>query len=120
MTQSAIARTATGRFTRVDQPPATPREVLARAVAERRSIAERAERLQQAVVNAREASMTALGVVDDCEAALVEAERGEQHRAVALALGEEIPGGPSVAEAQAAVIEAKRLTANELSYFSWL
>ena len=111
-----MARTATGRFAsggdrgfaRVDRPPATPREVLARAAAERRHVEERVERLRQAIVNAREASMTALGVVDDAEAALAEAERGEQRRAVALALGEEIPGGPSVNEAQAAVIEAKR------------
>ena len=41
--------------------------------------------------------MTALGVVDDCELTLTAAERGEQHRVVALALGETVATGLSVA-----------------------
>jgi hypothetical protein len=38
---------------------------------------------------------------------LVEAERGEQHRAVARALGEPHPAGPSVDEARRALTEAQ-------------
>jgi hypothetical protein len=80
---------------------------LARAVTERRHIEQRNERLRQAIVQARENSMSALGVVDAAEAALVEAERTEQHRAVALALGEPHPTGPSVDEARRALTEAR-------------
>jgi hypothetical protein len=98
-----MARTATGRFApggnrdfaRVDQPPATPREVLARAAAERKRIEERSERLRAAIGQARENSMAALGVVDEAEAALLEAERTEERRAIAAALGEAAPAGPS-------------------------
>jgi len=52
--------------------------------------------------------MTALGVVDEAEAALTEAERTEQYRAVALALGEEAPPGVSVEQARRALTEAQR------------
>jgi hypothetical protein len=102
-----MARTTAGRFAQVDRPPATPREVLARAVAERKRIEQRIEQLRQAIIQARENSMSALGHVDDAEAALAEAERTEQRRAVALALGEPHPAGPSVDEARQALIEAR-------------
>jgi hypothetical protein len=79
---------------------------LRRAVAARRSTGNRAERLRAAVVAAREASLTAIGVVDEAEAALAQAERREQRRAVAEALGEAIPPGPSREEARRALEQA--------------
>jgi hypothetical protein len=85
-----------------------PREQLRVAVVERRRLQERSTRLCEAIAEAREHSLDAIGVVDDCEIALTKAERGEQHRAVALALGEEAPPGPSVEEARAALTEAQR------------
>jgi len=66
-------------------------------VAERGRLQERSTRLCSAIAQARENSMTALGVVDDCELTLTAAERGEQHRVVALALGETVATGLSVA-----------------------
>jgi hypothetical protein len=86
----------------------SPREELRVAVAERRRIAERQQRLRQAIANAREVSLDKIGAVDAAESALAEAERSEQQRAVALALGEAAPAGPSVAEARAALEQAQR------------
>jgi len=84
--------------------PPLPREVLAEAVAERRRIAERIERLHKAIAQAREASLEALGRIDEAEERLAAAERTEERRAVAIALDEEVPEGPSLAEARQALV----------------
>ena len=74
---------------------------------ERQRIEQRSEQLRAAIAQAKENSLDALGHVDDAEAALLEAERTEQHRAVALALGEPHLAGPSVDEARRALTKAR-------------
>jgi hypothetical protein len=78
------------------------------AVVERRRLQERSTRLCEAIAEARERSLDAIGIVDEAELALTAAERGEQHRVVAVALGETAPPGPSVEEARVALVEAQR------------
>jgi hypothetical protein len=83
------------------------RNELLAAIAVRRSIADRGERLRAAIAQARENSLTAMGLVDEAEAALAKAQSSEQHRAVALALNEVAPPGPSVEQARAALAAAQ-------------
>jgi hypothetical protein len=64
--------------------------------------------LCSAIADEREHSMTALGLVDEAELALTAAERTEGRRAVAAALGEAAPPGPSVEEARQGLAEAQR------------
>jgi len=114
---AAVARGAGGRFAPrarahagvvVDraQLPRRSREVLAEAVAARRRVSGRAERLRAAVAEVDDALFATFAAVRRAEAALAEAELGEPRRVAAAVLGEEAPPGPSIAEARAALAEA--------------
>jgi hypothetical protein len=81
--------------------------VLAEAAASHRAAVERLERIERAVVNAREASMDARDTMEGAEAALAEAEGREQRRVVAVALGEPAPVGPNLEQARTALAAAQ-------------
>jgi hypothetical protein len=89
-------------------PPRSPeRQALAEAVELHRVAAERLQRLRAALSQARRDASDRFSEAERAEEALAEAKRREPHRRAAELLGEDVPSGVSLAEAERVLIEAR-------------